>query len=60
MPRKFTLEIINHGSSQLEVRPNESKLCQLIFEQVSAIPRRGGSRTFSNQSTPLGTPRRQR
>jgi dCTP deaminase len=54
---KIVLEILNHGPFRLEVRPNESKLCQLIFEEVSAVPRRGGSRTFSDQTTPLGTPK---
>jgi dCTP deaminase len=57
---KVTLEILNHGPFQIEVRPNESKLAQLIVEQVSGVPKRPGSATFSNQSTPLGTPKRTR
>jgi dCTP deaminase len=54
---KIALEIFNHGPFHLEVRPNKSKLCQIIFEKVSAVPHRGGSQTFSGQTTPLGTPR---
>ena len=54
---KITLEIKNFGPFKLEVVPNESQLCQLIFETVSAVPNRGGSR-FSNQTTPLGTPKK--
>jgi dCTP deaminase len=54
---RITLEIVNHGPFKLEVRPNQSKLCQLIIEEVSAIPRRSGSVVFSKQSTPLGTPK---
>jgi dCTP deaminase len=55
---RVTLEILNHGPFQIEVRPNESKLAQLIIEEVSGVPKRRGSTTFSNQSTPLGTPKR--
>jgi dCTP deaminase len=52
---KIVLEIFNYGPFHLHVRPNESRLCQLIVEQVNAVPRRG-SGTFSEQSTPLGNP----
>jgi dCTP deaminase len=55
---KIVLEILNHGPFTLEVRPNESKLCQLVFEEVSGVPQRGGSASFSDQSTPLGSPPR--
>lgn len=51
---KITLEIFNHGPFWLEVRPNHSRLCQLIFEEVSDVPLRRGSKTFSEQQTPLG------
>lgn len=54
---KIVLEILNHGPFRLEVRPNESKLCQLIFEDVSAVPHRSGSYAFSDQSSVLGTPK---
>ncbi|MCI0637741.1 MAG: dCTP deaminase [Gemmataceae bacterium] len=57
---KITLEILNHGPFELKVRPNHTQLCQLIIEQVSGIPRKGGSVIFSQQSTPLGTPKRVR
>jgi dCTP deaminase len=55
---RITLEIINHGPFELKVRPNETRLCQLIIEEVKGTPRRGGSAMFSQQSTPLGTPNR--
>jgi dCTP deaminase len=51
---KITLEIINHGPFHLEAYVNQSRLCQLIFEEVRSIPERGGSPTFSEQETPLG------
>jgi dCTP deaminase len=57
---KIVLEILNHGPFRLEVRPNQSMLCQLVFECVDAIPHRGGSRTYSDQATPLGTPKKPR
>jgi dCTP deaminase len=54
---KIVLEILNHGPFHLHVVPNKSRLCQLVLEQVNAVPQRGGSATFSNQETPLGSPR---
>lgn len=51
---KIALEIFNHGPFWLEVRPNHSRLCQLIFEEVSDVPLRRGGKTFSEQQTPLG------
>ena len=53
-----TLEIVNHGPFELRVRPKETRLCQLIIEEVKGVPKRGGSAAFSQQATPLGTPRR--
>ena len=57
---RITLEIMNHGPFELRVRPRRSHLCQLIIEEVKGVPRRGGSVSFSQQSTPLGTPKRKR
>lgn len=54
---RITLEVVNHGPFDLRVRPRVSRLCQLIIEEVKGVPRRGGSAAFSQQSTPLGTPR---
>jgi dCTP deaminase len=54
---KIVLEIINHGPFHLVVRPNQSRICQLIFEKVDAVPERGGSAAFGSQSTPLGAPK---
>ena len=33
----------------------ETRLCQLIIEEVKRVPTRGGSALFSQQSAPLGT-----
>ena len=52
---KITLEILNHGPFRVEVRPNRSQLCQLIIEEVSAVPKRAASVAFSEQATPLGS-----
>jgi dCTP deaminase len=57
---KIVLEILNHGPFHIEIRPNTSMLSQLIIEEVSAIPKRLVTSTFSEQSTPLGTPKRSR
>jgi dCTP deaminase len=55
---KIALEILNHGPFQIEVRPNSSRLAQLVIEEVSGTPKRSGTSSFSNQTTPLGTPGR--
>lgn len=57
---KITLEIKNFGPFELKVIPNETRLCQLIFEAVGEVPKRGGSKAFSQQATPLGTPKKSR
>jgi dCTP deaminase len=54
---KVTLEIKNFGPFYLQVVPNQSRLCQLIFESVATIPQRGGSQRFVDQATVLGTPK---
>jgi len=54
---KITLEIINHGPFHLTVKPNKSRLCQLIIQQVNKVPKRQGRVSFSEQSTPLGNPK---
>jgi dCTP deaminase len=56
----ITLEIKNFGPFELKIVPNQSRLCQLIFEEVGAIPKRGGSSAFSRQATPLGTPKKKK
>jgi dCTP deaminase len=53
---RTALEIVNHGPFEIKVRPNHSRLCQLIIEEVSAIPKRKGSSSFDRQTTVLGTP----
>ncbi len=50
---RITLEIINYGPFSLEVRPTKSMLCQLIVEKVSGVSRRGVSRVFQEQESPL-------
>ena len=54
---KITLEIVNHGPFRIEIRPNRSQLCQLIIEEVSAVPKRAAALAFSQQATPLGSRR---
>jgi dCTP deaminase len=54
---KIVLEILNHGPFHLVLRPNKSRICQLVFEQLNAVPQRGGSAAFDLQSNPLGKPR---
>jgi len=56
---QITLEIVNHGPFEVLVTPNETRLCQLIIEEVSGVPRRGGG-SFTMQTTPLGTPRKKK
>jgi dCTP deaminase len=56
---QITLEILNHGPFELLVTPNETRLCQLIIEEVSGVPRSGGS-SFAKQTTPLGTPKKKK
>jgi dCTP deaminase len=45
---RVTLELYNFGPFEVEVRPNISRLCQLIIEAVSEVPGRGASKTFSD------------
>jgi dCTP deaminase len=52
---RIAQEIVNHGPFTLKVRPNQSKLCQLIIERVGAVPKQKPGQ-FSGQTTPLGTP----
>lgn len=51
---KITLEIMNHGRIPLRVRPNVTRLCQLIFERIEAEPGAELSSPFQDQQTPLG------
>jgi dCTP deaminase len=51
---KITLEIVNHGPFHLRIRPNETKLCQLIFEEVKGVPQEPEGRSFLEQDTALG------
>lgn len=56
---RITLEILNHGPFELLITPNETRLCQLIIEEVSGIPKSGAG-SFTRQSTPLGTPKKRK
>jgi dCTP deaminase len=57
---KITLEIKNFGPFHLRVVPNETELCQLIFEKLCSVPQRGGSRRFMEQTSTLGNPKKSR
>jgi dCTP deaminase len=57
---KIVLEIKNFGPWSLRIKPNDSRLCQLIFEKVSSKPRRSASKQFADQESTLGNPRKSR
>ncbi len=54
---KITLEIKNFGPFYLKVTPNDTRLCQLVFESVVGMPIRDASKSFKNQETTLGSPK---
>lgn len=57
---KIVLEILNHGPFSIRIRPKVDCISQLIFERVSATPKRGLTTAFMEQSTPLGTPQKRK
>lgn len=52
----ITLEIINHGPTQIRLDPNKDKICQLIFEEVKGKPEKADLSQFQNQTSVTGTP----
>ena len=49
-----TLEMYNHGPFTLEIAPRETRICQLIIEEVSGEPGGRKGRLFTNQKSPKG------
>ncbi|MFQ5482303.1 MAG: dCTP deaminase [Nitrospinaceae bacterium] len=43
----ITLEMYNHGPYTLRVVPGQSRICQLIFEEVTSAPEERTGRTFT-------------
>lgn len=52
---QITLEIMNHGPIPLLIRPNVTRLCQLVFERVDDEPSRTLASPFQHQTDPLGS-----
>jgi len=53
-PGKITLEMVNHGPFYLQIVPNKTRLCQLIFERLETDPVGDIKTDFKGQSTPSG------
>ena len=51
----ITLEMINHGPFYLQIVPNKTRLCQLIFERLASPPEGEIKTAFQGQSRPSGT-----
>jgi dCTP deaminase len=51
---KIALELVNLGPWPIRLRPNELKVCQLIFERVGGLPSSGSESQFRGQSSPGG------
>jgi dCTP deaminase len=50
----ITLEMINHGPFHLQIVPNKTRLCQLIFERLDSPPEGDIKTAFQGQSEPSG------
>ena len=50
---KLTLEVKNHGVLPLHIKPNTTRLCQLVFERLSSTPDEPLVTDFLDQPTPL-------
>lgn len=53
-PGKITLEMVNHGPFYLQIIPNKTRLCQLIFERLETEPSGDIKTDFSGQTKPSG------
>ncbi|HXY26340.1 MAG TPA: dCTP deaminase [Candidatus Acidoferrum sp.] len=51
----ITLEMINHGPFYLQIVPNKTRICQLIFERLESSPEGEISTAFQGQTKPTGT-----
>ena len=50
----ITLELINHGPFYLRLVPNQTIICQLIFERLETVPEMKISTMFEGQKDPTG------
>lgn len=50
----ITLEIFNYGPFPLRVTPGKTRVCQLIIEKLSSVPKEPGGKSFSGQKTAKG------
>lgn len=50
----ITLEMFNHGPFAIEVTPGQTRICQLILEQVSSEPEERTGRNFTRQEDAQG------
>jgi dCTP deaminase len=50
----ITLEMFNHGPFALEVTPGETRICQLMLEEVSREPEERTGRNFTQQEDAQG------
>ena len=50
----ITLEMFNHGPFTIEVTPGQTRICQLMLEEVSSEPEERTGRTFSQQEDAQG------
>ena len=53
-PGKITLEMVNHGPFYLQIVPNKTRLCQLIFERLESEPSVEIRTDFAGQTKPSG------
>lgn len=51
----ITLEMINHGPFYLQIVPNRTRICQLIFERLESPPVGDIQTEFQGQTTPTGS-----
>ncbi len=51
---RIFLEVVNKGPFNLRIRPNKTRLCQVVFEQVSSVPSGDLSTYFKDQDSPTG------
>jgi dCTP deaminase len=54
----ITLEMLNHSPFYLRLVPNETRICQLIFERLGETPTSGIATDFQGQADPSGGGRR--
>lgn len=51
---RITLEMVNHGPFYLQITPQRTRICQLIFERLESDPRGDIHTEFQGQTKPSG------